>query len=48
MTEVLALRERLVELLAEGDVKPTVNDTLTKLVARRVDAAYGDQRRVHR
>ena len=33
MTEVLALRERLVERLAEGDVKPTVNDVLTKLVA---------------
>jgi pyruvate dehydrogenase E2 component (dihydrolipoamide acetyltransferase) len=33
MTESLALRERLVELLAEGDAKPTVNDILTKLVA---------------
>jgi pyruvate dehydrogenase E2 component (dihydrolipoamide acetyltransferase) len=33
MTEVLALRERLVERLAEGDAKPTVNDVLTKLVA---------------
>src|SRR5262249_53970137 len=33
MTEVLSLRERLVERLAEGDVKPTVNDVLTKLVA---------------
>jgi len=32
MTEVLALRERLVERLAEGDVRPTVNDVLTKLV----------------
>jgi pyruvate dehydrogenase E2 component (dihydrolipoamide acetyltransferase) len=32
MTEVLALRERLVERLAEGAVKPTVNDVLTKLV----------------
>jgi len=32
MTEVLALRERLVERLAEGDAKPTVNDVLTKLV----------------
>jgi pyruvate dehydrogenase E2 component (dihydrolipoamide acetyltransferase) len=32
MTEVLALRERLVELLRDGDVKPTVNDVLTKLV----------------
>ena len=33
MTELLALRERLVERLAEGDVKPTVNDVLVKLVA---------------
>ena len=32
-TELLALRERLVELLREGEVKPTVNDVLTKLVA---------------
>jgi pyruvate dehydrogenase E2 component (dihydrolipoamide acetyltransferase) len=31
MTEVLALRERLVERLPEGSVKPTVNDVLTKL-----------------
>jgi pyruvate dehydrogenase E2 component (dihydrolipoamide acetyltransferase) len=33
MTEALALRERLVERLQEGDAKPTVNDLLTKLVA---------------
>ena len=33
MTETLALRERLVERLVEGDAKPTVNDVLTKLVA---------------
>ncbi|HEU0335196.1 MAG TPA: dihydrolipoamide acetyltransferase family protein [Gaiellaceae bacterium] len=32
-TELLALRERLVELLREGEAKPTVNDVLTKLVA---------------
>jgi pyruvate dehydrogenase E2 component (dihydrolipoamide acetyltransferase) len=32
MTEVLALREQLVERLAEGDAKPTVNDVLVKLV----------------
>jgi pyruvate dehydrogenase E2 component (dihydrolipoamide acetyltransferase) len=32
MTEVLALRERLVELVAEGDARPTVNDVLTRLV----------------
>jgi pyruvate dehydrogenase E2 component (dihydrolipoamide acetyltransferase) len=31
MTEVLALREQLVERLAEGDRKPTVNDVLVKL-----------------
>jgi pyruvate dehydrogenase E2 component (dihydrolipoamide acetyltransferase) len=31
MAEVLALREQLVERLAEGDVKPTVNDVLVKL-----------------
>ena len=33
MAEVLALRENLVERLAEGDVKPTVNDVLVKLAA---------------
>ena len=33
MTEALALREKLVERLAEGDVKPTVNDLLVKLAA---------------
>jgi len=33
MTETLALREKLVERLAEGDVKPTVNDVLVKLAA---------------
>ena len=33
MTETLALRERLVERLGEGDTKPTVNDVLTKLTA---------------
>jgi pyruvate dehydrogenase E2 component (dihydrolipoyllysine-residue acetyltransferase) len=50
MTEALALRERLVELLAGGDVKPTVNDVLTKLVAvtlvrhRAVNATFdGEQ-----
>jgi pyruvate dehydrogenase E2 component (dihydrolipoamide acetyltransferase) len=31
MTEVVALREQLVERLAEGEVKPTVNDVLVKL-----------------
>ncbi|HEX3291621.1 MAG TPA: dihydrolipoamide acetyltransferase family protein [Gaiella sp.] len=33
MSEALALREELVERLAEGDVKPTVNDVLVKLTA---------------
>ena len=33
MTEALALREQLVARLAEGDVKPTVNDVLVKLAA---------------
>jgi pyruvate dehydrogenase E2 component (dihydrolipoamide acetyltransferase) len=33
MSEALALREKLVERLAEGDVKPTVNDVLVKLTA---------------
>ena len=31
MSEALHLREQLVERLPEGDVKPTVNDLLTKL-----------------
>jgi pyruvate dehydrogenase E2 component (dihydrolipoamide acetyltransferase) len=33
MTEALALREQLVVRLEEGEVKPTVNDVLTRLVA---------------
>ncbi len=33
MTDVVTLREHLVERLAEGDVKPTVNDVLVKLAA---------------
>ena len=33
MTETLALREKLVDRRGEGDVKPTVNDVLVKLVA---------------
>jgi pyruvate dehydrogenase E2 component (dihydrolipoamide acetyltransferase) len=32
MTEALHLREQLVARLAEGDVKPTVNDLLTRVV----------------
>jgi len=50
MTEALALREQLVERLAQGEVKPTVNDVLTKLAAvalvrhRAVNATFdGEQ-----
>jgi pyruvate dehydrogenase E2 component (dihydrolipoamide acetyltransferase) len=32
-SELVATRERLVELLREGETKPTVNDVLTRLVA---------------
>ncbi len=32
-TELAATRERMVELLRDGEVKPTVNDVLTRLVA---------------
>jgi pyruvate dehydrogenase E2 component (dihydrolipoamide acetyltransferase) len=32
-SELVATRERLVELMREGDVKPTVNDVLARLVA---------------
>jgi pyruvate dehydrogenase E2 component (dihydrolipoamide acetyltransferase) len=32
-SELVATRERMVELLAEGGVKPTVNDVLTRVVA---------------
>src|SRR5262245_20885737 len=32
-SELVVTRERLVELMREGDVKPTVNDVLTRLVA---------------
>jgi pyruvate dehydrogenase E1 component beta subunit len=34
LTRVLDVRERLVQRLREGEAKPTVNDVLTKLVAR--------------
>ena len=54
MTEVLALREQLVERLAEGDAKPTVNDVLVKLAAAAltrhpaVNATFtGDEIRRH-
>ena len=50
MTEALALRERLVERMPEGDVKPTVNDVLVKLVAAALmrhpaaNATFTDER----
>ncbi len=54
MTEALHLREQLVARLGEGDVKPTVNDLLTKLVAvalvrhRAVNATFtGDEIQRH-
>jgi pyruvate dehydrogenase E2 component (dihydrolipoamide acetyltransferase) len=52
-SELVATRERLVELMREGDVKPTVNDVLTRLVAaalmrhRAVNAQFVDGR-IHR
>jgi pyruvate dehydrogenase E2 component (dihydrolipoamide acetyltransferase) len=53
MTEALHLREQLVARLPEGDVKPTVNDLLTRLVGvalvrhRAVNATFtGDE--IHR
>jgi pyruvate dehydrogenase E2 component (dihydrolipoamide acetyltransferase) len=52
-TELLDVREQLVEHMREGDVKPTVNDVLTRLVAaalmrhRPVNATFVDGR-VHR
>jgi pyruvate dehydrogenase E2 component (dihydrolipoamide acetyltransferase) len=53
MTEALHLREQLVARLADGDVKPTVNDLLTKLVGvalvrhRAVNATFADDE-IHR
>jgi pyruvate dehydrogenase E2 component (dihydrolipoamide acetyltransferase) len=54
MTEVLALRESLVDRLAEGDAKPTVNDVIVKLAAaalvrhRAVNATFtGDEIQRH-
>jgi len=47
-TELAATRERMVELLREGETKPTVSDVLTKLVAsalmrhRAVNALFVD------
>ena len=53
MTEALHLREQLVATLAEGDVKPTVNDLLTRLVGvalvrhRAVNATFTGEE-IHR
>ena len=53
MTEALHLREQLVARLAEGDVKPTVNDLLTRLVGvalvrhRAVNATFSGEE-IHR
>jgi pyruvate dehydrogenase E2 component (dihydrolipoamide acetyltransferase) len=54
MSETLHLREQLVSRLAEGDVKPTVNDLLTKFVGvalmqhRALNATFtGDEIRRH-
>jgi pyruvate dehydrogenase E2 component (dihydrolipoamide acetyltransferase) len=50
---LVATRERMVELLREGEVKPTVSDVLTKLVAaalmrhRAVNAQFADEK-IHR
>jgi pyruvate dehydrogenase E2 component (dihydrolipoamide acetyltransferase) len=47
-TELVATRERMVELLREGETKPTVSDVLTRLVAaallrhRAVNALFVD------
>jgi pyruvate dehydrogenase E2 component (dihydrolipoamide acetyltransferase) len=47
-TELVETRERMVELLREGEVKPTVNDVLTRVVAsallrhRPVNATFVD------
>jgi pyruvate dehydrogenase E2 component (dihydrolipoamide acetyltransferase) len=53
MTEALHLREQMVERLGEGDVKPTVNDLLTRFVGvalvrhRAINATFsGDE--IHR
>jgi pyruvate dehydrogenase E2 component (dihydrolipoamide acetyltransferase) len=52
-TELAATRERMVELLREGETKPTVNDVLTRLVAaallrhRPVNALFV-QGKIHR
>ena len=53
MTEALHLREQMVERLGEGDVKPTVNDLLTRFVGvalvrhRAVNATFSGEE-IHR
>jgi pyruvate dehydrogenase E2 component (dihydrolipoamide acetyltransferase) len=50
MTETLALRQQLVEHMAEGEAKPTVNDVLVRLAAaalvrhRAVNATFDGER----
>jgi pyruvate dehydrogenase E2 component (dihydrolipoamide acetyltransferase) len=52
-SDLVGTRKRMVELLREGDVKPTVNDVLTRLVAsalvrhRAVNAQFVDGK-IHR
>jgi pyruvate dehydrogenase E2 component (dihydrolipoamide acetyltransferase) len=52
-TELVATRERMVELLREGETKPTVSDVLTRIVAsalvrhRPVNATFVDGK-IHR
>ena len=52
-SELIATREQMVELLREGETKPTVNDVLTRVVAsalvrhRPVNAHFSDGR-IHR
>jgi pyruvate dehydrogenase E2 component (dihydrolipoamide acetyltransferase) len=53
MSETLALREKLVERMAEGEAKPTVNDLLVKLAAvalmrhRPINATFAGEE-IHR
>ena len=48
MTEALHLREQLVARLQEGDVKPTVNDLLTRFVGVALVRNRADQRDARR
>ncbi len=47
MTELVELRERLVERLREGETKPTVTDVLTKVVAAALVRHPAGQRALH-